>query len=88
LSQLTIGGSKDQCAEITPAVRYFNKNNSILANVFLVRNDVAAEFLIESASLTVVAKNPQACCLQLPVLQLLSHYAHERSSEPAALKGT
>ena len=79
-------GSLGQCAKITPAVRYLNKNNTILANILLVSNDVAAEFFVESASALVLSKDPEARRLQPPPLQLSTHYAHQGHSKPTALK--
>jgi hypothetical protein len=75
-----------QCAKITPAVRYLNKGNTILANILLVSNNVAAEFLVESASAFILSKDPQARRLQRPALQLATHCAHQGPSKPAVLK--
>ena len=79
-------GSLGQCAKITPAVHYLNKNYTILANILLVSNEVAAEFFVESASALVLSKDPQARRLQTPALQLSTHCGHQGHSKPTALK--
>jgi hypothetical protein len=86
LSRSTAFWLSGQCAKIAPAVRYLNKNNTILANILLVSNDVAAEFFVESASALVLSKDPHARRLQPPALQLSTHYAHQGHSKPTALK--
>jgi hypothetical protein len=61
----------------SPAVRYLNKGNTILANILLVSNNVAAEFLVESASAFIFSKDPQARRLQPPAMQVSTHCAHQ-----------
>src|SRR5262249_41851285 len=68
------------------AVRYLNKDNAILANILFVPKDASAAIFVALASFLVLVKNPQACSLQLPTLQLLTHCAHEGQPQPAALK--
>jgi hypothetical protein len=86
-------GSLGQCAKITPAVCYLNKDNTILADIFLVSNDVAAEFFVESASALVLSKDPQARRPSVPTLLasltgLVANAPHQPGTRMVSLQTT